>query len=277
MATKSQKVLSFPPSIVLTGSIRVPGAVFYERLGEEGSTTEQDDGRKDSERIRTTRKIVTDLEERAAAEKLAIALRYQIACLARPTALGPLCPLDEEPLLLDAIDYCIERATEFNATARYHHVVVGLVPVRMEGNDERSSRLLVLQMQELLAELQSAMEQLDAPKIKGALMRIRTVATIFPEQQQQQLIPALVAAQKLAATAKREVEKKGRDIEAVKAEMDLSPIQTARLAFLDLASPQELQVVSNSQGTRAAALEMDALAPVKVSSAVDAKRLAAVE
>jgi hypothetical protein len=277
MATTTKKTLSFPPSIVLTGSIRVPGAVFYERLGEEGSTTEQDDGRKDSERIRTTRKIVTDLEERAAAEKLANALRYQVACLARPTALGPLCPLDEEQQLLAVIDGCIARATEFNATARYHHVVVGLVPVRMEGNDERSSRLLVLQMQELLAELQGAMEQLDAPKIKGALMRIRTVATIFPEQQQQQLIPALVAAQKLAATAKREVGKKGRDIEAVKAEMDLSPIQTARLAFLDLASPQELQAVSNGQGTRAAALEMEAPVPVKASSAVDAKRLAAVE
>lgn len=237
--------LTFPPGlIIIAGAVEVRGAVQHRRDGEEQRTRGGSGAPKVQEVTRTTTRIVTDPEEREKAEELARNIRQSIRAYGQHSILGAICPAELEPKLDKALLQARADAAQFNASAKYHTIVVNLVKATIAGDSEAAARMIAFDIQAVLAEMQKAINECDATKIRNVASRAKQMLNglklVVPESDQRLLSAAVDAARKNASAIVKGLGEKRMEIEAIKAELDSSPIQAARMSFLKYDIPAEL-------------------------------------
>jgi hypothetical protein len=132
-----------------------------------------------------------------------------------------------------------------------------VVKGEITSNDTEAAAAIVKEIGGFLKELEAAIHSCDAKKIRQTVAAVRGVDTLLPDVQSKVLKDAVAAARQAARLIVREAEKKGRSIEEVKEELDLSAVDLARAYFLE-----------PDTGT---VIDVDALDPAA------AERMAAVE
>ena len=234
------KIFELPEVLLVGGHISKPGPVRHEQLEESSESSEQGDI-KSEERVRKTRRVITDTDGHEAATKLVGTLNTELRRICTTSPFGRICRMDREAELRGFIRDARVRAREFNSSelGRFHKVHVKLVPGMITADSERVAGELVVELRGLFAELQDAVDSCNVERIRDIAMTVKEFAPVFPQAQQDIITNAVKGARQAANTLAREVERKGREIAEVRLEIDSSPVNIARMKFLSLPVDEE--------------------------------------
>ena len=155
--------------------------------------TENRDGSEDKEWH--TLRHYANKKEALEADKVYANARYKIRSKCLSTEVGYICPISKEQELLDAIEEARQMVDEFNKSARFCSVSMRVLLTRVESDNPDGVELLrdtlnqnVQTMKEALADFdvkkarnllvstQSAVDILQDPASKKALMKVREEA-----------------------------------------------------------------------------------------------------
>lgn len=242
---KGLKKLKLPPSIVVCGSVEVLGKVRYRRLDEQSKVLGEQGSIRIKEVIKTSKKVIENVDEYETAQKLAGELRYAVRKLAQATILGPVCPPDKEPALDAVITDARVRARAFNEVAVSHMIRVAYVKATISSDDESAAREFTYDFQQYLGDMKVALEALDVKQIRNVAAQmqstIKGLSAMIPAQERSILQKAVDNARAQARMIVEEVGAKGRTIESVKEELETSAVDAARMTFLEYEVSPELQ------------------------------------
>ena len=259
--------ITLRPSVLVRFITRLAGGVTYIRR----DLSDNLDGNTETKTWETTR-VVEDTEEHARASRVRSALYQQVRKVCADTVIGLICQRESEAKLDEALAKCDEMAREFNSTAKTCRLACIGVKFNVEASNEAAAKAIAGQIQDMLVELKAALAAADVQKIREVLASARGLETTLPTSDGEALGAAVKAARVAARTIKREVEKKQRDIEEVKREIDLAPVEAARAFFLDLSEdkPTEAVPLQETEERGAALLQdpEDEEVPAKVSSPI---------
>lgn len=221
--------LTLKPSVLIGLAIRRTGAVRYERV--EGNLEKE--GEREVKTWTTTRR--TDaLSELKESESLASECRRLVRSVAYPMAVGLVCPKDREKDLDTVIAHIKAKIAEANVNWTQARLSSAIVKAEIATDDQEAAKALTMEMSTMLGDLLTSLEECDVKKIRATVASMKGLDSLLPEIQSETLKKALQTARKVASTVVREVEKKGRDIESVKLELDLSPLDVARTMFVEV-------------------------------------------
>jgi hypothetical protein len=234
---------------------KVGGVVQYETLpaydsegkrNDEEVLTERPDGVKVLDRTLTKRRTTIDTEEEDAAKVLAAELRGMIYAIAPDTAIGHCAPLDKEALLVSTLNMCRLKASEFNRGSKYWNVVVGYVPARVASSGDLIAQQFVYDLQLVFAELDRAVESMDAKAIRNKAKvlesRAKGLADKIPAMDLGLLNRAVEAAKTAGKVVSTKVDKLGQSVDETMREVkgELVRIGEARDLFLSYETMPEV-------------------------------------
>lgn len=271
-AKKGLKKLKLPPSIVVCGSVELLGKVRYRNLDEKSQVIGAEGTMRTKEVVKTSKKVIQNVDEYEQAQKLAGELRYSIRKLAQATILGPVCPPDKEPELDAVIAEARSRARKFNEKAVSHMVRVAYVKAVISSDDEAAAREFTWDFQQYLADLKTALNTLDVKQIRNVASQmqgtLKGLSAMIPKQERGILQQAINNAREQAKLIVEEVGAKGRTIESVKEEVETSAVDAARMAFLEYEVSPELQNLTIENGAdtaRFSGIETGLSEPVEIA------------
>jgi hypothetical protein len=239
------KKLKLPPSIVVCGSVEVLGKVRYRRLDQKSKVLGEEGQIRTKEVVKTSKKVITNVDEYDKCQKLASELRYAVRKLAQATILGPVCPPDKEPELDAAIQDARTRAREFNESAVSHMIRVAYVKATISSDDEAAAREFTYDFQQYLGDMKVALESLNVKNIRNVASQmqstLRGLSAMIPDTERSILQEAINNAREQAKMIVEEVGAKGRTIASVKEELNTSAVDSARMTFLEYEVSPELQ------------------------------------
>lgn len=229
MGTGAER-LSIKPSVLLGKSISRAAGITYQRT----LLDESEKGGTESRRWETLR-VIPNVDEFKASGALVAECNRALMKVCVKTAVGLLCSKDNEKALDDTvaeIRSMIETANETYATVR---ISAAFVKGVIESSDDEAAKAITQDIQGFLANLYDAIEKCDVKKIRQTVLSMKGIDTLLPSVESEKIKAAMMAAKKVAKTIVAEVEKKGREITEVKQEFDLSEIDVARIAFVEIA------------------------------------------
>jgi len=229
------------PGILVSLRTCLKGNVKYYRTDLDAKR----DGEAAINSWQTTR-YVEDLPEleRATQARSKASNTIRAACL--KTSFGLLCPTDQEPALDAAIRAAESIVSDFNRGAQHSRIAVYVLRGRIAENDSEALRAITAETRDLLDAMMGAIQSADPAAIRDACNRARQVGAMLDNRAQDAVNAAIKAARSAARKIVAEVEKRGADAQAVLAELNLQPIQTARFAFLDADDTEGAQAVADS-------------------------------
>ena len=236
------KILSLPPSIVVIGDVSKRGAVWYETLEEDEQIKDTTQGHRNSDKTRTVRRVIENIEERKALDELYTELRKSLFTVCHNTVLGPVCAVAKEPELDTVIDLARAKMRAFNGSAQHHFGRVSWIKATIAPDDARFAKEITLAAQEVLNELKTALASGAPKKIREIInsQRIKEIVKSVPNGPSDLMVKAVAAARAAAKTIVKEVGEMGRTMEEIRTELDTSAIDTARMAFLEFSPPEEI-------------------------------------
>jgi hypothetical protein len=197
---------------------------------------------------KTTIKRVLDIAEYEASMRLMGRARKALRQWGQNLVNGVvLVPMAREENILAQIEQCEGEFAAFNATARTHRVRMYADPIKVESEPERASREIATNLQELIIDMKYALEACDVEAIRkaayaaGSFAKIVDVVDNDGENNAQFLRDAVQTAQKAASYIRKQLDLKEMTIEQIKAEIDTSPVEQARVRFLQYAAPVEVE------------------------------------
>ncbi len=247
--------ISLKPSLLVGASVSRSGGARYERHPLD----ERIDGDGSLTASWQTTKHVTNVDELKRAETLVSELRRMLRTVCYPTAFGLVCPKDREKALDAVTEQIKAKADEVNADLKTCRIAATVVKGEITSNDKEAADAIVGEISGFLKELEAAIQTCDAKKIRQTVAAIRGVDTLLPDIQSKVLNDAVKAARKAATLIVREVEKKGKAIEAVRSELDLAAVDMARAYFLEPAAdtaPVEVEPPTEVAPDALAAIEV---------------------
>lgn len=268
------RMITLRESVLIVLNTRMVGGIKYQReeLGQKvEDKTEMTEWK--------TLKIVDDVDE----TKLAIITRSKMRSLVtrhcKPTVMGLVCTKDNEAELDKGLQEAEELAREFNEKAKTCRLGVIGVKFDVQSDNEQAARVIAGQIKQVVEDLSAAIKEADVIKIREVLASARGLDDLLPDKQGGiALSEAMRAARVAATTIKREVEKKARDIEDVRQELDLTPIESARAFFLDFSDDVDagaaVPVVAQQVEIEEEEQETPSLALVIASAKAKAKMMA---
>jgi hypothetical protein len=264
----SKGLMRLPPSLLVGGSISVPGDVRYETLGEEVELLDEGDIQR-RERTKTTKKIVRDPEGHEAAHQLAGRLRGQLKKLCQATPFGWMCRVDKEAEIDGFIAEAKAECKEFNANSKYHFVRFSLIKGRIDSDDEAAARDIAYEMQRLFGEMRLALESCDVKRIRALAVKGLAIKPMLSDTDQTLVQDAIDSARAEARKIVKEVGVKGEQIETVKDEVDTSVVEVARLSFLDYEAPSEMPSADRLVNEERYQLDTEESEPVEPPAPMD--------
>jgi len=274
-AAEVVKLLQLPPSMLVVNEVSLRGKVQYDRLSGDEKITEAG-GRRNSEEVKTTRRLVENVDEYEQAQALASQLRATLRKFGRVLHSGVvLVPCESGAELDAAIVEVRQLAAEHNAKALDHFVYPSVIKEAITSDAEATARDVALSIRDVMGELKEALEACDVDRIRTVSGRLKTFTAITTGPDADALTAAVQAARKAASYIKTEAEKKGRQIDTVRQELALSAVEATRLRFLDYAVPEEMKAAVASD--RFGGLDFSEPAPVAASNGVASSRFANLE
>jgi len=148
-------------------------------------------------------------------------------------AFGYVCPKDGEGKLNEAMKKIDEIVAQTNAKLNNVEVVAYFIRAEIVSDDKAFAATIAADINGFFKSLSVAIDKADSKAITRALQQMKGLDTILPDMQSAALTKAVKAAKKAAKVIASEVEKKARSIDEVKAELDLTVLDTARAAFIE--------------------------------------------
>lgn len=269
-ALMSKRVLELPPSFIVVQEVKLQGDVKYLHSGEEASVEDQG-GVKVSKTKVTTETVTRDPEEHKQAKFLSGQLRSSLRKLGSVLQSGVIVvPVAKEDELDATISDCRKQAVEWNAKAKFHYIRVSMLKSLITSDAESAARDIAFRLQETVREVTEAIASCDVDRIKSVVDNSKALARIVPAKEAKELTGALAQANNIRKYIKEAVEEKGREVEAVRKEIAqtmLGPLEAARMSFLELAVPVEMEAKIAADVGRFEELGGETAAPAQASEA----------
>lgn len=184
-----------------------------------------------------TTKVVDDPTEHEQATRVRASAAATIRAVCANTAFGLLCPESKAEELDAAIEAARTKADAFNAGSNYSKVGVFVLKGRIASSDLEATRAIASEIASLLDDMDQGIRGADPKAIREAATRARQLGAILDDQQGKAVSDAVDAAREAARAIVKRIQKNGEVAETVLAELNTTPIDTARFAFLDLDMP----------------------------------------
>lgn len=226
----SDRVQTIKPGLLVSLKTYVRGGVHYERRDldahTEGEATVVS-------RWETTRTIQDQAEyERANELRRRAQAIIRRVCVA--TTFGLLCPEDREALLDGAVAEARDLVRAFNQDARICRVDVGVLRGRIARDDEEAASAIAGEARELLEQMERGIVSADVATIREAAQKAKQLGAVLTEGQAEKIGKAVEIARKAAREIVKRVEKGKESLDVVLGDLNTTPIESARFAFLDL-------------------------------------------
>lgn len=225
--------ITLNPSILCIFTTSIRGGVQTRKFDAETRISAANPCRQEEE-YRVVR-VVEDVEERARAQALVSRCRRRVNAITVDTVLGPLAKPEDERALDAAFRECEEDVAAFNASAQTCTVTAVGVKVEVAASNEQAALAIANQVRALVGDVQAAIAAADVPKIRQLAATAKGLDSILPGEDGSVLAEAIKAARAVANKIVREVEKKGRPLADVLAEVDTTPVEACAAHFLDVA------------------------------------------
>jgi len=198
------------------------------------------------------RRIIPDTAQYKLANKAVEKCKKIRGKVCRKMAFGWVCPKDSEDKLTEGIKKIGEIIDEVNGKLNTCEVFATFVRAEIASDDKQVATSIAKDVNGFFKSLKAALDKADAKAIKRTVQSMKGLEDVLPTIQSEALSKAVKAATKAAKTIITQVEKKARSIEEVKAELDLTVIETARMAFIEAETPAAVVPQGEQLETRAA-------------------------
>ena len=222
------------PGILVSLKSTVSGGISYNRRDLAAETTENGSHRSKWE----TECVVEDPAEHERATKVRGKALGLIRAVCSPTAFGLLCPLENEGKLDDAVKQARALIAEYRTTAAHTDVTVFCLKGRIASTDEEAARAIGDEVSSLIQSMNGAIDRLDADAIREAANKARAMSAMLSEERAEKVNGAIEQARKAARDIVRRVTKGGEKAAIVLADIQRGAIESARIAFLDIDTPE---------------------------------------
>lgn len=223
------RISTLRPGWLISVKTSIKGNVSYKKI--EGPTTIADDGSEHSEW--EMQRCVKDPKEQAKAVEVRGKARAQVAAICANSDFGLLCPNDRKPDLEKAVRGARQMCEEFNADAKVTKLKFGVLAGYVEPSDAEAVRAIQGEVRELLDEMKSGLQELDADKTREAATRATRLATMLTDNVQAEIKSVVKAVRGQA----RKIAKASEQIAVVIDEAVLERIDSSRTMFLDFEPP----------------------------------------
>lgn len=247
------------PGLLVSLKSSVEGGVQYTRRNLEDETTDTGAAHTKWE----TDKLVDDPEEHDRASKVRSKALSEIRGVCSHTAFGLLCPESFEAKLDEAVARARAIVAEHNATAQRTFVEIYCLKGRIASSDEEAARAIGSEVAGLIDAMNRAIDKLDPEAIRAAADKARSISTVLDEAQAAKVSDAIAQARKAARTIVKRIEKDGENAAFVLKDIQRGDIEKARIAFLDLDTPE----VAADAPPSAPAVDVNRLASLDVADA----------
>lgn len=221
--------LTLKPSVLVAFSIGRLGGVRYARQPLD----QQRQGEREVTSWQTTREV-DDVEELRRAQALVAECRRRMGALCYRTAFGWVAPREREAELAQTWAEIRARVEQANAEElRRCRLVAACVTGEIAQDDQAAADAILADIARFFGDVMEALQACDVRRIRQTVAGMRGVEALLPDAQSEALRTAVRQARRLATVIRQEVERKGREIEAVVRELDLSPIDAARVMFIE--------------------------------------------
>lgn len=175
------------------------------------------------------------------------------------TNFGMLCPVDRIDELETAIAEARKTADDHNAESSGITVSVFVITGQIASTDEESARAIASEVQDLVTEMNGAIDRLDTEAIRKAASKAAKVSAMLSEEKATIVTGAVAAARKAARVITKRVETDGEKAAVVLADIQRGELEKARFAFLDMGMEDEPLPAPSPAGNvqRSAELEID--------------------
>jgi len=138
------------------------------------------------------------------------------------------------------------QAMAFNTSTKFWKVIINCIELELvkRTEEEELARLAAYEIQRIMDDMKQALESMSPERIQAAATAAKAkAAALAPGIPQGTLYAAVDSSRKARSTIIREVQQRGRSIEEVRNEIDLSAVESARFAFLEFSTPREVNVM----------------------------------
>lgn len=247
------------PGLLVSLKTSIRGGVNYQRVDLEQDHTDETGAR--VARWETKRQIVDPAEyERATIARSKARTLISAACCA--SSFGLLCPTSNERALEEAIAEARQVAQAHNAEAAVSHVDVFVLVGRISSDDAEAARAISSEVRELLDAMTAGINAADPARIRDAANKARELGSMLSPDVAGQVTDAIVQARSAAREIVKRVEKSGESAARVVASLNVTAINMARFAFLDMDAGE-----ASTEAPAGRSVEFDASGPVSAAPA----------
>lgn len=224
-------ITTLKPGLLVSLHTRLSGGVSYRTRTIEG---EHSIGETATRAKWETTKTTADADEHKAAVLARASARNTVTAQCRYTDFGLLCPAEDEPALLEALEAARVIAAGFNAEARYSRIDVYAVIGRVAADDVEATRAITAELAACCQRMEDAISKAEPEKIRDAADKARALGAMLDEAASKRLDEAIEQARANAREIVRRVSKAGESAALVVESLNMDKLQSARMAFLDL-------------------------------------------
>lgn len=220
--------VTLKPSLLIGATISQAGGVVRR---QQVTGTERDGDRE----VKTWEVVrdVADVGQLKLASKTVNRAKNVLRKVCYKTAFGWMCAKDREAALIEGLTKIHAMVDDSNLKLDKCKVFAAFVRGEIVSDDKQAAQAIAKDLTSFFDTLQAAIKSADTKTIRQTVLQMKGMDALLPEGQSLALVKAMNTARKLATKIVVEVEKKGRQIDEVKAELDLTDIDTARAAFIE--------------------------------------------
>ncbi len=232
------QISTLRPGFLVSLKTSIRGSVEYER--EVIEPEHMEDG-KAKEKTQVERTIHDPVEHEASVKARGKARSIITRVCAISTNHGLLCPKSRREALDEAIKEARGIAEEFNKTARFATISIGVMIGEIANNDVEAMREINGEVRDLLSAMENGVKNLDPVAIREAANTAKKLGSMLTPDAEVRMQFAIDAARGAARKIVKAGEQAGQEIDKTV----LRRIVEARTAFLDMddvgqvAAPQE--------------------------------------
>ena len=258
--------ITLKPSYLILSRVSRAGGVSFKHSNESEEIVE-DRAVKEWQ----VQRSIPSVKELKRANNTVAYLRRQLekSCYKMGSAL--VCAKENRPAFDAAVKLVHDTVLQTNLALEHCKLYASFVVAEIVTDDQEAAVALKQDISELAAKLDTAIKAADVKAIRQTIQDMKGLESLVPEVQSEKLKAAVKVAKQFAHAIVIQAEKKGQEIEEVKAEIDLSPIDEFRFAFLEQdIAPADVPVpVAGEDVVEAPDLEIGAAATVEDSPVVN--------
>lgn len=231
----SSPVKKLKPGILVSLKTHTKGNRSYTK--EELERAHLTDDGVERSRWNTT-KIVFDPNEAKEASSVASRARYLITRLCADTAHGPLCPSERRAELYEAIAEARVLVEEFNSTSTFTRIEVNVICGEVVADDIEATRALFSETEQLMTQMQEALQQLDTKKIQQLCSKALNMGQMLSPEANADIVAAVTVARE----ARKRIVAAGEQAAIQIDRTAIEAIGVARSSFLDFDMDTEIEI-----------------------------------